>query len=36
MYQLISYETVTVGAETLAALVGVIVTFVSLIFCARG
>lgn len=36
MYQVISYETVTVGTETLAALVGVIVTFVSVLFCARG
>jgi hypothetical protein len=36
MYQVISYETVAVGTETLAALVGVFVTFVSLLFCARG
>ena len=36
MYQIISFETVEVGAETLTALVGMIGAFVSLIFCARG
>jgi hypothetical protein len=36
MYQVISYETVAGGAEMFAALVGMIVTFVSVLFCARA
>lgn|GEM_PF-6435801 len=36
MYQVISVETVTVGAETLTAIFGVALTFISLLFCSRG
>jgi hypothetical protein len=36
MYQVISIESVAAGAEALTALVGVIIAFASLLFCARG